>query len=151
MTFRMLLFFLLVFVGLNVISLFIGCQELHAQTTREDIEKKIERAALTHGIDPALALAIATVESNLNPEAVGSLGEIGIFQLRPEFHSVVPGQVDHNIEVAVRYLADLKRRCAHYGEAFFVCFNYGTARRLKYPELFPYYRKVNAILEARNG
>lgn len=122
----------------------------HAQT-RLEIERYIVQEAKRNGIDPSLALAIAEVESRFNPHAVGSIGEIGLFQLRPEFHPVVPGRVRHNIRVATQYLAQLKRQCAHYGEAYFVCFNYGPSRKLKYPQLFPYYSKVKAAQVKRQG
>lgn len=111
-----------------------------AQTT--DVENQIIEAALDNGIDPSLALAMAEVESKFDERAVGSLGEIGLFQLRPEFHPVIKGQSRHNVEVAMKYLAELQSRCGNYGDAYFVCFNYGTKRKLKHPRLFPYYRKV---------
>jgi soluble lytic murein transglycosylase-like protein len=113
----------------------------------ETVESVIVKAAEREGLNPALVLAIAEVESGMNPKAVGSLGEVGLFQLRPEYHDVRQGNVRHNIEVAVRYLAVLKKQCAHYGDAFFVCYNYGPARPLKYPAKFPYYRKVMAALK----
>jgi soluble lytic murein transglycosylase-like protein len=96
-------------------------------------------------------LAIATVESRLNPNAIGAIGEIGLFQLRPEFHSVKRGEIDHNINVATRYLAKLQKQCAHYGDAFFVCFNYGPGRRLKRPKQFPYYIKVMEVMNANRN
>jgi soluble lytic murein transglycosylase-like protein len=115
------------------------------------VEREIVQSARKNGIDPTLALAIAEVESAMNPDAVGSLGEIGLFQLRPEFHPVVKGATRYNIDVATKYLAQLQRRCGHYGDAFFVCFNYGSARRLKYPRLFPYYLKVKAVQARRQS
>lgn len=39
--------------------------------------------ARAHGIDPALALAIAKVESNFRCDAVGRSGELGIMQVKP--------------------------------------------------------------------
>ncbi len=115
------------------------------------VEQQIVQAARHAGVSPSLALAIADVESGGNPNAVGSLGELGVFQLRPEFHSVTKGDTRGNIELGVRYLAALKRQCASYGDAYFVCFNYGTARRLVYPRLFPYYQKVKLALQRRNN
>lgn len=105
------------------------------------LEEKIVETAVEHGVDPVLALAIARVESNVNPRAVGSLGEVGVFQLRPEFHSVSEDEFA-NIETAIQYLAVLKERCAHYGDAYFICFNLGHVRRVNYPNKFPYYVKV---------
>jgi soluble lytic murein transglycosylase-like protein len=44
--------------------------------------------AMKQGFDPNIALAVAKVESHFNPGAVGSIGEIGLFQVRPEFASI---------------------------------------------------------------
>lgn len=119
--------------------------------TRAQLEQRIVAAATSKGIDPNLALAIAEVESQFRVDAIGGLGEIGVFQMRPEFHPVVKGRPMQNIDVAIEYLAHLQAKCAGYGEAFFVCYNYGTARRLKHPTLFPYYAKVRLVMERRKG
>jgi soluble lytic murein transglycosylase-like protein len=113
-----------------------------ASAKAETITNIIVKTAEREGVEPDLALAIANVESRMNPQAVGSLGEIGIFQLRPEYHNVHKGNVRGNIEVAIRYLAQLKTTCAKYQDAYFVCYNYGQARHLNHPRKFPYYKKV---------
>lgn len=118
-----------------------------AQASRTQIESYIVKSSQKHHVDPRLALAIAEVESGFNPNMVGSLGEVGVFQLRPEFHSVVKGNTKQNIDVAIKYLAHLKRQCGDYGDAFFVCYNYGPSRQLKHPKLFPYYKRVQLALK----
>lgn len=137
------LYNLLVYVILLVVFLYV-CKGSADQTATSKIKQQIVTSALKNGIDPTLALAIAEVESGYNPDVIGSLGEIGVFQLRPEFHSVIRNNTKHNIDTATKYLAELWHKCAHYGDAYFVCFNYGSARRLKHPRLFPYYVKVKA-------
>ncbi len=122
------------------------------KASAETIEQTITRTALSEGVDPKLAVAIAKVESSLNPNAIGSLGEIGLFQLRPEYHVVKRGHIEGNVRVAVRYLAQLKRQCARYGDAYFVCFNYGPTRQLKSPHTFPYYvRVMNQMKKERDA
>lgn len=116
-------------------------------------EAEIMEVASEYGVDPQLAVAIAVVESGMNPEARGALGEVGLFQLRPEFHPVVEGDPSHNIKVAIRYLAYVKERCAPiYGDAWFICYNTGPHRkeRLTRPHEFPYYKKVRRIADVRN-
>lgn len=110
--------------------------------TREEIESVIRETAEAHEMEPDLVLAIATVESGLDPNAVGSLGEIGVFQLRPEFHDVKSGDVRANANTAVEYLKRLKLKCKDYGPAFYVCFNHGPYKRVQRPTEFPYYIKV---------
>ncbi len=111
----------------------------------DEIPKFIKRKALEYKIDPDLVYAIAKVESSLNPNAIGKKGEVGLFQLRPEFHDVRYGDYKHNTEVAIKYLAYVKRRCqSKYKHAWFICFNTGPNRTnlVKNPEQFAYYRKV---------
>lgn len=49
--------------------------------TASEIESLIRSTAADYGVDPNLAVALARRESGLNPYAVGSSGEIGVFQL----------------------------------------------------------------------
>jgi soluble lytic murein transglycosylase-like protein len=118
--------------------------------TRKQIERHIVMVAKAHGVDPYLALAIAEVESGMNPKMIGRIGEIGLFQLRPEYHRTLIGDVRANVYVAIRYLAKLKRDCAHYGRAFYICYNLGPNYRrrdglpIQHPTLFSYYKKVEA-------
>jgi soluble lytic murein transglycosylase-like protein len=124
-----------------------ACRADAKTVSRDTIKKTIVETSVRYGVDPQLALAIAERESNLNPDAVGSIGELGVFQLRPEYHKVRRGDYAHNIDVAIRYLAKLKQSCSHYGEAYFVCYNVGpNYKRLKYPHLFPYYKHVTKIM-----
>jgi soluble lytic murein transglycosylase-like protein len=36
-----------------------------------------------HGIDPLISISVIDVESKFNPKAVGTKGEIGLFQIMP--------------------------------------------------------------------
>lgn len=113
----------------------------------------VNAIALKHGIDPKLAYAIMEVESGCNPNKVGALGEVGIFQLRPNMHPGADGTRDEHIDSAIRYLAYVRRYCrAAYGDAWFVCFNTGPFRktRLKEPTQQTYYKKVVEALLVQN-
>lgn len=153
----------------------------------EQLIALITAISIQHGVDPNLAVAIAKTESRLNPAAVGTIGEIGIFQLRPEYYAdscddvpddqvvgtttkiVVKKGVEKtvkvrtfacghelfnarvNIEIGIKHLAELQRRCAALGEAFFVCHNVGVTggHRLKQPREFAYYKAVMKNFEKR--
>ena len=135
---------------------FVLCFLLLAQTAIAGEAKYgeiIREAALEHDIDPDLALSIAEVESKFNEEAIGDLGEIGLFQLRPEFHNVVKGNVRHNARVAMAYLNDLRTICGpKYGSSYWVCYSTGPYRKkITTPKLLPYYRKVNDALQRRKA
>lgn len=108
------------------------------------LEEVAEDAAVRHGIRPEIVKAIITVESSWNPDAVGALGEVGLLQMRPEFHpAVIQSGPEEQIELGVRYLAYVKGHCiGDYGHAWFVCFNAGPFHRYKAPTKTPYYNKV---------
>jgi hypothetical protein len=50
----------------------------------DDIITTIQDAAARHGVSPARLVQVARCESRLNPNAVGRLGEQGVFQLHPQ-------------------------------------------------------------------
>lgn len=102
-----------------------------------------------HGLDPREVSAIIHVESSWNPAARGSLGEIGLLQLRPEFFDVRSGgsplDVEHNLRIGIAHLASIKRRCPHKEQlSWAICHNVGVrgAFRIKNPTEFVYVRKV---------
>jgi soluble lytic murein transglycosylase-like protein len=115
-------------------------------------EELVTQAAIENGIDPDLALAIMHVESKGDANAIGALGEVGLFQLRGEFHDVRHGDPRHNVGVALRYLAALKERFEPiHGDAWFVAFNVGPTRLASYkaPRKTAYYQRVTAYYRER--
>lgn len=100
------------------------------------------------GIDPYIAMSIAKVESGFNPQTVGSLGEIGLFQIRPEYVTYTPEQlfdIETNIKTGLEILSRKKKHCPHKGyKEFIICYNVGVegSKKIKHPKKFPYYKKV---------
>lgn len=79
--------------------------------TTQQLRDLITQEARRHGLDPRLALAVATQESGLNPAAVGDNGRsLGLFQLQPAAArdaGIDPrrrGEVSENIRGGVTYL-----------------------------------------------
>ena len=80
------------------------------------VAAQIQAAAPSYGVPPALALAVATKESGLNQAAVGSAGEIGVFQLMPGTAAqlgVNPSDLTANIDGG---LTDLSQLYAQFGD-----------------------------------
>lgn len=107
-----------------------------------------------YGIDPNVAVAVAKVESNFKVQAVGAKGERGLFQIMPEIYPEVhPDSLFDpkvNIELGVKHLAWNKKYCKHKeNRTYLVCYNYGikNAEKVKYPYLWPYYKKVMAEVQ----
>lgn len=140
-------YMLMVYVLMTLTFIILSTCKAHAQDA--ELKERIIQSATKHGIDPNLALAIAEVESRFNRDTVGSLGEIGVYQLRPEYHYVIKGDDQQNIDTAMDYLVKMKRVCEEYREAFFICYNTGPRVRVKRPTKFPYYKKVKAAQERR--
>lgn len=119
-------------------------------TLAGDVEREIKRVAKQNQFDPDLAVAIAKVESGLNQKAVGSKGEIGLYQLRPEFHASNIRETKTNIKTAILYLKRIKAKCEpKFGDAWFICYNLGPnyAKPIRHPKLFPYYKRVLAQMD----
>lgn len=80
---------------------------------RQRIVELIRALAPKYGIDPRLALAVATVESNLDPWAVSPKRAMGVMQLIPEtaerFNVARPFDAEQNIRGGLAYLRWLHR------------------------------------------
>jgi hypothetical protein len=93
------------------------------------IPDQITAAANSAGVPAWLALAIAQRESGFNNNAVGSAGEIGIFQLLPSTAAqlgVDPTDPAQNIAGGVAYLAQLLREFGGDAQKAAAAFNCGA-------------------------
>jgi len=71
------------------------------------VERVWDIAARHFPRDPALLLAVVGVESSWRPWALGSVGEVGLCQVRPDLHGVSAVDLldpEANIEAAARVL-----------------------------------------------
>jgi membrane-bound lytic murein transglycosylase B len=92
------------------------------------IPDQITAAANAAGVPAWLALAIAQRESGFNNNAVGSAGEIGIFQLLPSTAAqlgVDPADPVQNIAGGVAYIAQLLRTFGGDAQKAAAAFNCG--------------------------
>lgn len=100
---------------------------------KDEIEKIVEEIALSNGIDPLLASALAFHESGYDPMAVSRKGARGVMQLMPETAAELgvknPYDPRQNIRGGIRYLSKLIRK---YGdndlETALAAYNYGQGR-----------------------
>ena len=88
-----------------------------------DLQTQIVQAANQQGVPSSIALAVAQQESGFNPNAVGSAGELGTFQLMPQYF---PGAADPdtNISLGVGYLAQLYQQFGDWATAL-AAYNWG--------------------------
>jgi soluble lytic murein transglycosylase-like protein len=130
---------------------------LAATDTRAALKPDIKRVAieqaLKHNIDPALVLAIIRVESGGRTHVIGRANEIGLMQLKPQYHGEGASfNYIKNIKAGVKYLASIKaRHGGRYPNSWFVFYNVGPNKKLADPKKVAYYRKITKELEYVRG
>lgn len=110
--------------------------------------------SIAMNFDPALSLAVVRQETNFNNNVVGDVGEIGLFQVRPEYVSNYSKKElqnpEINIKVGIMLLKDAKKRCKHQRNLeWLVCYNAGIVggSKYKYPSKAEYVIRVNKFYE----
>lgn len=139
--------FLLFLMG----AILLGCIfDASAAEPTPKIAHAIVKSARRYKLDPNLVLAIVEVESNFNVNARGTHGEVGLYQLHPQYHADIPRSVYKQIDYGSRYLSWVRQQCLHrYGDAWIVCYNAGPNCRIIHPLRNPYYIRVMGIYERR--
>jgi soluble lytic murein transglycosylase-like protein len=95
-----------------VIETLIGIPQIHRHGRGQHLPLII-REAEREGLPPALVDAVTQVESGFNPLAVGTVGEVGLMQIRPQTAAMLGykgGQIglfepEVNVHFGVKYLA----------------------------------------------
>ncbi len=79
--------------------------------SHREVENIIRTTASKYNLDPKLALAVATAESGLEPQAVSPAGAVGVMQLMPDTARSLGVQnifdPKENIDGGIRYLRQL--------------------------------------------
>jgi soluble lytic murein transglycosylase-like protein len=119
--------------------------------------KLITMYSLAYNIDPKITLSVVAVESGFNSSIIGITGDAGLFQLNPKsFPNYTIKQLKDprlNIELGIKYLAKMKKECKYKdNNTWLVCWNFGpkNAKKVKHPELFPYVKKIELVMNINN-
>lgn len=93
----------------------------------EDVQKHIISEAESHGLDPAIIVAMAYRESSYNPNSIGDGGDsYGLLQIQPKWHHERMQKLGctdlldpyQNVTVGIDYLCEqLARYDGHMGKA----------------------------------
>jgi soluble lytic murein transglycosylase-like protein len=92
-----------------------------------DYASQIQASAARFNIPPSLALAVATTESHLDPNAISPKGAIGLFQLMPATAAglhVDPNDPSQNITGGLTYLQQLYNQYGDWNTAL-IAYNEG--------------------------
>lgn len=104
------------------------------------VAQAIISEANKHNLDPLFVLALIKQESRFNPEAVGSVGELGLMQIRPETAVWLSQKFDIkfrgaktlrdpevNILIGVQYVSYLREMFGH-GRLYLSAYNMGPKK-----------------------
>lgn len=102
------------------------------------------RESQKHGMDPIFTLAIIKTESKFNPIAIGTVGEIGLMQIRPETGQWIAKKFGFkwlgknslkdpamNIKFGVAYLSYLKSKYKNQAIKYINAYNLGPTKVLR--------------------
>lgn len=117
--------------------------------------KLISQYAVQYGVPVALARAVVRIESNFNPKARGSAGEIGLMQIKPAtarmmgYSGSSRGLYDPetNIRFGMKYLAAAHKLGGGETCGTILKYNAGHAARRMNPVSKRYCGKVLALLD----
>ena len=132
----------------------LGCSQVNAASV-EEIKSTIVTQAMELGIDPALALSIAQVESNFKMEARSHCGAVGVFQLMPTTAKKIginPYSLVENIKGGLKYYLMMYKMFGTV-ELALAAYNAGPGNVKKYGTIPPFgetQRFVQKILALQN-
>lgn len=141
-----------------VLSIWVLAQS-EASNTRNQIKRIIVEEARNSIVPPALALALAKVESNFSAHALSSAGARGVMQIMPSTGRNVFGVHEDelwnprlNIQLGIDYLAQLYHQYGRRWDLALSHYNGGTLRGYgRHAKAHSYTRKyVKSVLNWRN-
>jgi hypothetical protein len=97
------------------------------------IADQIAAEAQAQGLDPALAVEVAVTESSLDQSAIGSAGEIGVFQILPATAAALgidPTDLAQNIQGGIALLRQLLGQYGDTAKAL-AAYNWGSGNLSK--------------------
>lgn len=114
----------------------------------------IRKAAKRHGVPLSIAQAVVQVESNFNPRAHGSAGEVGLMQIKPAtargmgYRGSTRALYDPatNLEWGMRYLAGAHKRAGGDLCGTILRYNAGHYAKRMNPVSARYCRRVKSII-----
>lgn len=79
--------------------------------------------AIKAGFNPSIALAVAHIESNYRTHVMGTHGEIGLMQIRPEYSKISGADLLDPRKNAREGIRQLKKLQVKYPESFLCRYN----------------------------
>lgn len=141
---------LLLFTAVLVISLF---TQVQAAPSVETVKAAIVKYSVEMGVDPAITLSIAQVESGFNHNLKSAYGAVGVFQLLPSTArrmGLNPYSLDDNIKAGIMYYKSMFQMFGSMQLAV-AAYNAGPANVKKYNAVPPYRETKNFVSSIMSG
>ncbi len=128
-----------------------------AVVSKDKYASLIRKAAAKHGVPITIAKAVVEVESNFNPRARGSAGEVGLMQIKPStargigYRGSTKALYDPatNLEWGMKYLAGAHKRANGDLCGTILRYNAGHYAKRMNPVSRRYCSKVKQIIASR--
>ncbi len=122
--------------------------------SKKNYAKLVKTVAKKHGVPTKIAMAVVQVESNFNPRARGSAGEVGLMQIKPAtargmgYRGSTKALYDPktNLEWGMKYLAGAHQRASGDVCGTILRYNAGHYAKRMNPISRRYCNKVKRIL-----
>jgi soluble lytic murein transglycosylase-like protein len=107
--------------------------------------------SLLAGVDPTVTETVIKMESNGNPNVIGTKGDTGLMQIRYQYVPETQKQLLNpciNIRRGTQLLRQAMNKCAHKTKnQWLICYNAGIAggNKIRFPDLHPYWLKFTRI------
>lgn len=105
----------------------------------KEITEAVIRESVRNRFDPIFLLSVIKRESRFNPMAIGSVGEIGLMQIRPSTAQWIANKIGiqwngasdlkdpaKNIRIGATYLAYLRKKFEQDGKLYLAAYNMGA-------------------------
>ena len=139
----------------KLIKLMLVCLSLIAispetlANSQVEVKKQIITTAIEKDVDPYVALSIAKLESNFDPNKKNRSGAVGVFQLMPKTAEWLgvkdPMNPAQNIEGGVKYLKSMLDKYNGNTILALAAYNAGPGTVDKYGEVPPYPETQNYV------
>ncbi|MBC7741182.1 MAG: lytic transglycosylase domain-containing protein [Bdellovibrionaceae bacterium] len=131
----------------------------NSKLNSNDLTQSILKLSKKHGYDPIFLLAVIRTESQFNPNAIGSAGEIGLMQIKPDTAEWICKKhkikwlgaaklknPQYNVLVGAHYFEYLKKTLKSQSARYINAYNMGINNLQRLPaserNVGPYYDKV---------
>jgi len=122
----------------------------NSDNNKSFIKELIKKASLKYDVDEKFVLAVGTIESGLNKNAVSNKGAVGVMQIKPSTAfslNINPNNLEQNIDGGVKYLKSLLNKYSGNYKLVAAAYNAGPKNVDKYNGIPPFHETKHYVKE----